>query len=127
MAITHLYLSGGLSWRSIRCTRSAWSSYRRSYWWRGGSMLRQLSASDPRFKTIDFRPGLNVLVADTTGASSDTDSRNSAGKSSMIELLHFLLGSSGDTNSLPAHRALRSIDFRLQLDWPGVPDRITVE
>src|SRR6266536_481280 len=90
-------------------------------------MLRQLSASDPRFKTIDFRPGLNVLVADTTTASSDTDSRNSAGKSSMIELLHFLLGSSGDANSLPAHRALRNIDFRLRLDWPGVPDGITVE
>jgi uncharacterized protein YydD (DUF2326 family) len=90
-------------------------------------MLRQLSASDSRFKTIDFHDGLNVLVADTTSTSRDTDSRNSAGKSSMIELLHFLLGGSADKNSLPAHRQLRGTVFRLRLDWPGIADGLTVE
>jgi uncharacterized protein YydD (DUF2326 family) len=90
-------------------------------------MLRQLSASDPRFKQIDFHAGLNVLVADTTNTSAETDSRNSAGKSSMIELLHFLLGGSGDKDSLPAHRALRSTTFRLRMDWPGLADGISVE
>src|SRR5258706_7116887 len=96
--------------------RWEWSSCARSSWWRGGRMLRQLGASHPDFKTIDFRPGLNILVADTTSTSTETDSRNSAGKSSMIELLHFLLGGSGDKDSLPAHRALRDITFRLRLD-----------
>jgi uncharacterized protein YydD (DUF2326 family) len=90
-------------------------------------MLRQLSASDPRFKTVHFHGGLNVLVADTTTTSTETDSRNSAGKSSLIELLHFLLGGSGDTGSLPAHRALRSTTFRLSLDWPGLADGLSVE
>ncbi|WP_018908085.1 ABC-three component system protein [Salinispora arenicola] len=90
-------------------------------------MLRQLSASDPRFKTIDFHDGLNVLVADTTSTSRDTDSRNSAGKSSMIELLHFLLGGGGDKNSLPAHRQLRDTTFGLRLDWPGIPDGLRVQ
>jgi uncharacterized protein YydD (DUF2326 family) len=88
-------------------------------------MLRQLSASDSRFKTIDFRPGLNLLIADTTVTSRDTDSRNGAGKSSMIELLHFLLGGSGDT--LPSDPAVRDTTFRLKLDWPSVDDGVTVE
>lgn len=90
-------------------------------------MLRSLSADDPRFKTLTFHSGLNILVADTTGASAETDSRNSAGKSSMIELLHFLLGGSADKNSLPAHPRLRQTTFRLQLDWPGLPEGLTVE
>lgn len=90
-------------------------------------MLRHLSANDPRFKAISFHPGLNILVADTTGASADTDSRNSAGKSSMIEVLHFLLGGSGDKDALPAQPELRQTTFGLHLDWPGLPDGLTVE
>lgn len=90
-------------------------------------MLRQLSASDFRFKTVDFHAGLNVLVADTTSASTETDSRNSVGKSSMIELLHFLLGGNADKGSLPAHRTLRNTSFRLNLDWPGLADGLSVE
>ena len=90
-------------------------------------MLRYLSASDPRFKSLTFHPGLNILVADTTGTSTETDSRNSAGKSSMIEILHFLLGGSSDKNSLPAHPQLRQTTFRLRFDWPGLPDGLTVE
>jgi uncharacterized protein YydD (DUF2326 family) len=90
-------------------------------------MLRHLRASDPRFKALSFHPGLNILVADTTGASADTDSRNSAGKSSMIEILHFLLGGSGDKDSLAAQPQLRQTTFGLHLDWPGLPDGLTVE
>ncbi|WP_329005793.1 DUF2326 domain-containing protein [Kribbella sp. NBC_00709] len=81
-------------------------------------MLRRLSADDPRFKTVTFTDGLNLIVADTTTASSDTDSRNSAGKSSMIELIHFLLGARSDSRSLFAKKALRDITFCLQMDWP---------
>ncbi|MEV0453824.1 ABC-three component system protein [Catellatospora methionotrophica] len=90
-------------------------------------MLRHLGASDPRFKALQFQPGLNILVADTTGVSADTDSRNSAGKSSMIELLHFLLGGSVDKESLAAQAALRQITFSLHLDWPDLPEGLTVQ
>ncbi|MFD6322219.1 ABC-three component system protein [Streptomyces sp. NPDC058442] len=82
-------------------------------------MLRRLSADDPRFRTVTFRPGLNLLVARTRGESSGTDSRNGTGKSSMIELLHFLLGSTVRKNSLVTRPALRDIRFTLELDWPG--------
>ncbi|MFJ2650471.1 ABC-three component system protein [Streptomyces sp. NPDC087420] len=82
-------------------------------------MLRRLSANDPRFRRIDFSPGLNLLVADTTDVSGDKDSRNGTGKSSMVELLHFLLGARADKRSLPARKAVRKIAFSLDLDWPS--------
>ena len=82
-------------------------------------MLRQLSADDSRFRRIDFSPGLNLLVADTTDSSGDKDSRNGTGKSSMVELLHFLLGARVDKRNLAARKALRKIAFSLDLDWPG--------
>ncbi|MYU13669.1 DUF2326 domain-containing protein [Streptomyces sp. SID8361] len=80
-------------------------------------MLRRLSADDPRFRRLDFAPGLNLLVADTTELSGEQDSRNGTGKSSMVELLHFLLGARADKKSLPARKALRNIAFSLELDW----------
>lgn len=89
-------------------------------------MLRQLGASDPRFRTLSFRPGLNLLVADVTPGSHETDSRNGAGKSSMIELLHFLLGERTDSSALPARAELRDIEFTLSLDWPQLEEPLHV-
>ncbi|WP_331768181.1 ABC-three component system protein [Embleya sp. NBC_00896] len=83
-------------------------------------MLKRLSADDPRFKTVTLTGGLNLVVADITDNSTDTDSRNSAGKSSLIELVHFLLGARADTNAVAMNKALRNTTFRLDMDWPGV-------
>lgn len=88
-------------------------------------MLRRLSADDPRFKTLEFRPGLNILVSDTTARSATTDSRNGAGKTSMVELLHFLLGAQAD-GMVVMQRQLRPVTFSLDLDWPGQPARVRV-
>lgn len=84
-------------------------------------MLRRLRASDERFKSVDFKEDLNLIVADTTGESTDTDTRNGAGKSSLLELVHFLLGARFERRrSFLAKDALRSIEFQLDLDWPTV-------
>lgn len=89
-------------------------------------MLRQLGADDPRFRTLTFQPGLNILVADVTPGSRETDSRNGAGKSSMIEILHFLLGERTDSSALAARPELREIEFLLRMDWPRVAEPLTV-
>ncbi|MFJ8476480.1 ABC-three component system protein [Kitasatospora sp. NPDC094011] len=89
-------------------------------------MLRRLSADDARFKTVVFAPGLNLVLADKTNTSATTDSRNSAGKSSIIELVHFLLGARADARSPFAKRPLKSITFQLDLDWPGITQPLTV-
>lgn len=84
-------------------------------------MLHRLGASDPRFKIASFTAGLNLIVAEKTKSSLDTDSRNSAGKSSLIELIHFLPGARVDKRSLVATKELRDTSFRLDMDWPDVP------
>ncbi|MBD8728256.1 ABC-three component system protein [Frigoribacterium sp. CFBP 13707] len=88
-------------------------------------MLQQLSSSDERFKTIVFKPGRNILIAEKTDRSSGTDSRNGAGKSSIIEILHFLLGMRGLTGSVLQKAALQPNRFTLLLDWSGIPDGLT--
>jgi uncharacterized protein YydD (DUF2326 family) len=89
-------------------------------------MLHRLSASDPQFRTLDFQPGVNLLIASTTKGSGDKDSRNSTGKSSMVELIHFLLGAR-PAKHIATRKPLRNITFSLQLDWPRTADgRLTV-
>jgi len=89
-------------------------------------MLRRVTSSDPRFKTVGFHSGLNILVADKTNTSTDTDSRNGVGKSSLIEVLHFLLGMSSLTGSVLTNRALNGARFELEMDWPGWDDPLSV-
>ncbi|MCQ3814877.1 MAG: DUF2326 domain-containing protein [Acidimicrobiia bacterium] len=63
-------------------------------------MIRFVTASDPRFKAIEFHDRLNLLLADTTEHSTDKQTRNGAGKSSLVRLLHFLLGANAGPDSL---------------------------
>lgn len=89
-------------------------------------MLRQLSADDPRFKTVVFSEGLNLIVAEKTNSSADTDSRNGVGKSSFVELLHFLLGGKPDRNDLTGRLPLRDWTFSLEMDWPNLNEPLHV-
>ncbi|MFL6196077.1 MAG: ABC-three component system protein [Thermoanaerobaculia bacterium] len=63
-------------------------------------MIHRITSDLPSFKTIDLKPGLNIVVADKTEKSSSRNTRNSAGKSSLIEILNFLFGSDADAESL---------------------------
>lgn len=89
-------------------------------------MLRQLQSSNERFKSITFKPGRNILIAEKTERSTDTDSRNGAGKSSLIEILHFLLGMRDLRGSVLKNSALQADTFTLRLDWPTATERVTV-
>lgn len=91
-------------------------------------MLHRLAADDSRFRTVRFRPGLNILVAQSTEHSTVTDSRNGLGKSSFVELLHFLLGGQAKPSDLVRSEALRNWTFALELNGhPGNHELLTVK
>jgi len=89
-------------------------------------MFRSLKSSDDRFKRLVFHSGMNLIVADVTDSSTDTDTRNGSGKSSIVELLHFMLGARPGRDGLFALPALRDHRFTLQMDWPHSRDGATV-
>lgn len=74
-------------------------------------MIVSIESSIPTFKTLRFRAGLNVLLADTTPGASGKQTRNSAGKTSFVEILHFLLGANCDKQSLFRTQALIAESF----------------
>ncbi|MER2193600.1 ABC-three component system protein [Methylobacterium brachiatum] len=62
-------------------------------------MIKAVTSTIPTFKSLAFRPGLNVLLADVTASSTERQTRNSVGKTSLVETIHFLLGSNADKSS----------------------------
>lgn len=63
-------------------------------------MILTIESSIATFKTLNLVPGLNVLLAETTPDATERQTRNSAGKTSFVEIVHFLLGSNCDKDSL---------------------------
>jgi uncharacterized protein YydD (DUF2326 family) len=89
-------------------------------------VFRRITSNDDRFKSVELGPGLNILIADKTRESTDTDSRNGAGKSSLIEILHFALGMGRLTGSVLENYALRAQSFTLHMDWPKRTDGLSI-
>src|ERR1700681_4781097 len=82
-------------------------------------MLYRLSADRASFKTIEFGKGLNIILADRQLSDNDERTperrtRNGAGKSSIIDLVHFLLA--GGTEGAYKSAALAECSFELSVD-----------
>lgn len=88
-------------------------------------MLGRLSSSLSSFKTVDFRPGLNLILAERSPESGARDTRNSAGKTSLVEVLHFLLGANAHKDSLLRRPSLLYESFTLELLLDGQPLEVT--
>jgi uncharacterized protein YydD (DUF2326 family) len=74
-------------------------------------MIVSITSSIPTFKTVTFQAGLNVLLADTRPEAKDTETRNSAGKTSLVEIIHFLLAANCDKDSVFRTKALIEHSF----------------
>jgi uncharacterized protein YydD (DUF2326 family) len=77
-------------------------------------VIRNVDSSIPTFKRVEFHDGLNVLLSDRQPGATDKQTRNSAGKTSLVEIIHFLLGSNCDKNSLFRTDALIEHTFRAE-------------
>ncbi|GAH38142.1 unnamed protein product [marine sediment metagenome] len=78
-------------------------------------MIKAIRSDHPSFRTVKFKEGYNIILADRTKDSSKKDSRNGLGKTTLIEIIHFCLGSSLRKGSTLACKELDNWTFILDL------------
>lgn len=82
-------------------------------------MIHTISSDLDSFKTLSFGPGLNILLAEKSEGATDRQSRNGAGKTSFIELVHFLFGGNADRDSIFRSPDLTPWSFDARVDVGG--------
>lgn len=82
-------------------------------------MIHRIYSSLPTFKQLEFNPGLNVLLARKEAGASNRQTRNRAGKTSLIEIVHFLMGANVEPRSPFRLDALIDHSFSMELDVGG--------
>lgn len=88
-------------------------------------MIHRIFSSLAGFKNLEFHSGLNVLIAQKEAGATDKQTRNRAGKSSLVETIHFLTGADAGKESLFRSQALVDESFGLTFDLGG--ETITAE
>ena len=88
-------------------------------------MIYRIFSTLPTFKTIYcLKPGLNVLLAKKADGATSKQTRNRAGKTSFVELVHFLLGADAGTDSIFRVPELVQHSFGMDFDLPSGRTRI---
>lgn len=80
-------------------------------------MIYSIKCDKPSFKSIHFKKGFNVILAERTKESTKKDSRNGLGKSTLIEIIHFCLG--GNKGETLKKSQLDDWTFIIDLDLAG--------
>ncbi|RJX22796.1 MAG: DUF2326 domain-containing protein [Desulforudis sp.] len=88
-------------------------------------MIYNIYSTLPTFKTLEVKAGLNVLIAEKEQGASIYQTRNRAGKTSLIEIIHFLMGADAGMGSLFRMDALVDSIFGIEFDLGG--NRIKAE
>lgn len=57
-------------------------------------MIHNVSANQPSFHAVSFSTGLNIILAERSDSATKKDTRNGVGKSTLLEIIDFCLGSS---------------------------------
>lgn len=80
-------------------------------------MIHRIFSTLPSFKSFeDLKPSLNVLLAQKAEGATSKQTRNRAGKSSFVELVHFLLGADAGPDSIFRTPELAEHTFGMEFD-----------
>lgn len=82
-------------------------------------MITRIYANDKRFKPIEFKTGLNIVLADRQKESDAKDSRNGVGKTTLMHIIHFCLGADLNRKALPVNE-IEDWIFFFEMDFNGV-------
>lgn len=78
-------------------------------------MIHRIYSNKESFKSVEFKKGLNIILADKTSNSGDKDTRNGAGKTTLINIINFCLGGELNSEILPVEE-IRDWEFTIELD-----------
>ena len=78
-------------------------------------MIVAIRSNMPTFKTVQFQPGFNIVLADRTKESTIRDSRNGLGKTTLVEIIHFCLGAQTRPNQGLIVAPLKGWIFTLEM------------
>ena len=82
-------------------------------------MIHSVTANHPSFRAVQFKSGLNVILAERKEASTKRDTRNGLGKSTLIGIIDFCLGSRVRSGYGLAIKPLRDWTFTLECSLAG--------
>ena len=82
-------------------------------------MIRAVRCDQKSFKEIKFEDGFNIVLAQRTEESTEKDSRNGAGKTSLLEIIHFCLGSTICPGNTLRAEELENWTFMLDITLGG--------
>lgn len=88
-------------------------------------MIYRIYSDLPTFKNLELRSGLNILLSIKSPEATDKHTRNRAGKTSLIEIIHFLTGADVNPDSLFKKGELVLQSFGMEFDLQG--ERVIVE
>jgi uncharacterized protein YydD (DUF2326 family) len=76
------------------------------------------------FKEFQFHQGLNLILADKSPGATERQTRNGAGKSSLTELIHFLMGANLLNSSIFRALELSPYHFGIEFDLGQTQTRV---
>lgn len=79
-------------------------------------MIHRIYSSLPSFKSLEFHSGLNVLLAEKSEGATNRQTRNRAGKTSLIEIVHFLTAGNIDEKTPFRAQELQDVNFGMEFD-----------
>lgn len=88
-------------------------------------MIISVTANKNTFKSITFQAGLNLIIADRAEGSTDQDSRNAVGKTTLLEIVHYCLGAKLTEHLSKAMLRKEGWEFTVELMTSSGPVSIT--
>ncbi len=82
-------------------------------------MIHGISANQPTFHTVRFTQGLNVILAERTKTSTQKDTRNGVGKSTLIDIIHFCMGATAKKGKGLIKKTLEDWVFSIDITLAG--------
>ena len=81
-------------------------------------MIYKVYADNENFNNVEFSNGLNIVLGVKTETSNDTDTMNGVGKTTLLEIIDFCLGSKNDKNSyLKKIDEIKDWTFSIEMDF----------